>query len=235
MSFNPFATVSDYPTMLNKIAWYTFAVTLVCTIILRNTITQIDAWLSLLTLSIPVMSGLSLPLGTVLPAILLAFLSRATKFHDRISDVLRIRQRFDVNYILLPLALVSGATCNTEKIFIIRRHRETMMYQVFYKYASSGPNKAQIDSHYITMALDQWSWYWIVLETNVWLVLTSLAISIFSNQLVIAFILILVTFAFLALLRVIISLCSDYALQQVEQITLDPARRAEIQKAFNAL
>jgi hypothetical protein len=32
----------------------------------------------------------------------------------------------------------------------------------FYKYASS--TKPELDPHTITLALDNWSWYWILLE-----------------------------------------------------------------------
>src|SRR5262249_16958565 len=108
MGFNPFASVCDYPGMLNKIATYTFFVTLLVVWFLRMEIPQVATVLSNLTLHVPLASGLTLPLGTVLPAFVGAFLSRVLKLHDRLSDMLRLRQRFDVAAILLPLAVGSG-------------------------------------------------------------------------------------------------------------------------------
>ena len=92
MSFNPFSSVGDYPGMLNKVATYTFFVALLLVWFVRSEIRDLDEPLSKLTLPIPIASGLNIPLGTVLPAFVIAFLSRVLKLHDRISDVLRIRQ-----------------------------------------------------------------------------------------------------------------------------------------------
>ena len=76
-----------------------------------------------------------------------------TKLHDRLSDILHIRERFDISHILFPLALASGAACTVEQIWKIKRNRQDLMYKVFYKYASSSPGKSQIELHYITLAL----------------------------------------------------------------------------------
>lgn len=234
MSLNPFATVNDYPTMLNKIAWYTFTVSLGAVFILRDNIPLIENVLKNLNFQIPVLSGIQLPIGTVLPAMIVALFSRSIKFHDRISDVFKIRKRFDIYHILFPLALVSSSNCNVSKIDSIKNNRNDLMGKVFYKYASSSSEKAQIDPHYITMALDQWSWYWIVLEAISIMFIISITLIFFSKYFIsiILLLLVLVGIGFLQLLKI---QCSKYALQQVDQILSDNTRKLEVQGVFNAL
>lgn len=234
MSLNPFSTVKDYATMLNRIAIYTFAVSLVAVIILRNNITSLEDLLKKLNLLIPVFNGVQLPAGTVLPAIIVAFVSRSIKIHDRISDIFQIRKRFDIYHILFPLAIASSSTCTASKIDFIKNNRKDLMKKVFYKYASSDPDKALIESHYITMALDQWSWYWIVLEAISILFITSIALSFFS-KFFISFILTLLVLVGIGFLQLVKFQCSKYALQQVEQIISDNTRKLEVQGVFNAL
>jgi hypothetical protein len=101
MDFNLFTTSGDYPKMLNKIATSTFLGAILATWLLRYEIPRLDAALNPFSFSIPI-AGVSIPFGTLLPALVVALLSRFFKLHDRISDILRIRQRFDVAEILLP-------------------------------------------------------------------------------------------------------------------------------------
>jgi len=164
MDLDFFKAVGDYPKMLNKIAVSTFTGTILAIWLLRYEVPALDNLLKPLSVPIKVFGDVNLPLGTILPALVVAALSRMFKLHDRISDIFRIRQRFDVGEILFPMAIASGASLSGDQIRAIRKNCKSMMYKVFYKYASSTAGKAVIDSHYITMALDQWCWYWIVLE-----------------------------------------------------------------------
>lgn len=233
MSFNPFKAVGDYPKMLNKIAASTFFVAIGFTALLSSQFTSVRCLLE--PLSIPIsISGVSLPLGILLPALLVAILSRIFKLHDRISDVLNIRQRFDVGEILFPLAMGSGASLSVDQVRKIKKDREPMMYKVFYKYASSSPGKAIIETHYITMALDQWCWYWMVLEaTFLSLVLAVTFLATARSPL--AAIFLAVVLVAVGVLQLIRQLCSDYALQEVEAIVQEPNRRQAVAKEFNAL
>jgi hypothetical protein len=220
--------------MLNKIAASTFFVAIGGLVLLRYQFASVRSLLDPLSLPIPLGSGFSLPLGMVLPALLLAVLGRMFKLHDRISDVFLIRQRFDISEILLPLAIGSGASLNTDQIRRIRKDRESLMYKVFYKYASSTPGKALIDSHYITMALDQWCWYWIVLEATFLAFVLAATFSLTARYLLgdIFLSVVLGALVFMQLLR---KLCSDYALQEVDAILQQPARKLEVAEVFRAL
>jgi hypothetical protein len=234
MDFDFFKAVGDYPKMLNKIALSTFVGTILAVWLLRHELHALDIYLSPFSVPIQVAGGISIPFGTILPAFVVAALSRIFKLHDRLSDMLRIRQRFDVSEILFPMAIASGASLSGEQIRAIKKNREAMMYKVFYKYASSTKGKAVIDSHYITMALDQWSWYWIVLEQTF---LACVLASTFwiAGRYSLAATFLAVALVAIAVLQGIRSLCSDYALQQVEQILGASQRKLEVAEAFRAL
>ncbi len=234
MDLDFFKAVDDYPKMLNKIALATFTGAILAIWLLRYEVPALDNLLKPLSVPIKVFGDVNLPLGTILPALVVAALSRMFKLHDRISDIFRIRQRFDVGEILFPMAIASGASLSENQIRAIKKNRVSMMYKVFYKYASSTPGKAVIDSHYITMALDQWCWYWIVLE----LVFLGFVLAVtlwITARYSLAAVFLGVVLVGIGVLQFIRSLCSDYALQQVEAILDNSTRRLEVAEAFRAL
>jgi hypothetical protein len=228
-----FETVGDYPSMLNKVALFTLGSAFVIIALLRVLIPEFDAPLSRLSFSVPIW-GVSVPLGTFAPALAIAFLSRVTKLHDRLSDLFGIRKRFDVASILFPLCAGSGGVSDPLRLSNIKLNRASLMRSTFYKYASSGPGKAVIDSHYITLALDQWSWYWILLETCALVTITGVGL-LSTGRFQLGAIFLLVTLIAIWLLQVVRGYCEKYALQQVEQILSDPARKREVLEKFNAL
>jgi len=234
MDFDFFKAVGDYPKMLNKIALSTFVGTILAVSLLRHELPVFDSYLSRLSVPVEIGRGLSVPFGTILPAFAAALLSRIFKWHDRLSDIFRIRQRFDVSEILFPMAIGSGASLSAEQIRAIKKNRQEMMNRVFYKYASSTKGKAVIDTHYVTMALDQWCWYWIVLEQTS--LICFLAVTFwFTARYSLAATFLAVVLIAIGVLQGIRSLCSDYAVQEVEQILEDSQRRLEVAEAFRAL
>jgi hypothetical protein len=132
------------------------------------------------------------------------------------------------------MATASGATVSPDQIRSLKQNRNSLMYKVFYKYASSTKGKAVIDSHYITMALDQWSWYWIVLELA-FLALLVAATLAGTKQYELAMWFLTGILVVIGLLQAIRKLCSDYALQEVEAILDDSTRRLEVAEVFRAL
>lgn len=234
MGFNPFATVSDYPSMLNKIAAYTFFVALLATCLLRASIAPFDRFLDHFSLPIPLTSGLVLPVGTVLPAFLVALLFRIVKFHDRMSDLFGLRKRFDVYRILYPLALGSGGPVSADRQELLRQHRKQLMADAFYAYASSTKGKAVIDEHAITMALDQWSWYWILVEAQA-VVLATAAALFFTHHYLWTIALLSSLLVLLVLQLFIYEACAQYALDEVKLILQDAARKKAVAAQFHAL
>ena len=154
VGFNPFASIG-LPGMLNKIAIFTCGVSIFAVWLLRHESPSVEAFLASLTLPVPIATGLAIPLGTILPAFLIALVSRIFKLHNHLSNILGIRHRFDLEAILFPLAIATSIAFPVEKVRQIKKQRKDLMYKTFYKYASSSPSKAVIETHYITMALDQ--------------------------------------------------------------------------------
>jgi hypothetical protein len=228
--FNPFATVSSYSEMLNKIAFYTWGGATLVTLILRKIVPEIDSALAPYSVQVSFL-GFALPFGTIAPAFLLALISRIFKLHDRISDLLGIRVRFDVSEILLPLALQSRASVRVDAI---RRSRRNLMNTAFYAFASSSPGAAAIPAHYVTLALDQWSWYWVIVESTVTLTVSAAVCAAFKHFGASSAFLGLVLLLLWALQGVRIR-CRNLALDEVEQILSDDSRTRTVMEAFNAL
>ena len=233
MSLNPFASVSDYPGMLKKIAVCLFVASLVLTVLLRSKVTALDNALAPYTFLIPIL-GFNLPLGTVFPAFAVTLASHILQLHDHISNVLGIRHRFDILAILFPLAIGSGASLDSHAVPKIRANRKRLMNDTFYPYASSSPNEAVIGSHYITMALDQWCWYWIVLDVS-FITIIAAGILFFAKSFAWSSILLLLVISSFALLQFVRKHCEKYAFQQVELILADPKRKSSIRETFDAL
>lgn len=235
MALNPFAPVSDYSNMLMKIAASTFIVSLIEIIILQSQIPQIPKFLHNLHIPTTItIVGISIPFYIIIPAILIAVISRIIKLHDRISDIFKIREDFDIHNILMPLALGVGANLDGSKIEQLPAKRRTLMNEVFYEYASTTRSKPAINPHYITMALDQWKWYWILIEATVITFIASVIFFFFRNYLF-SFIFLFIVILALGLLKISIRSCAHHAQEEVEQIISDIDRKNKILEVFNAL
>jgi hypothetical protein len=232
---NIFGPVRDYPSMLNKIASFTFGVSIAGVVILRLQIPSIDKFLAILSVPIPIPIGsLSLPLGTILPALIFAFICRIIKLHNKLSDIFGIRKRFDINEVLIPLALIAGLQIDANQIEKLHDLRRQLMNKVFYKYISVDPGKVGIDRHYVTMAFDQWSWYWILLEVNFIAAIVGTILLLAGKSFTAALIFIIMLLIIWALQGIRVS-CSRYTMQEVNQILIDKKRKQEVVEVFNAL
>jgi hypothetical protein len=233
MSLNPFAPTTDYPSMLNKIAVYTFAVGIAMTWVLRSQIAPIEAFLDKFDLAFEI-EGNKIALGFLLPAFLVALLFRIVKMHDRLSDVTKTREEFDLNEILVPLSIGSGFPITIAMRDRALAARDRLMTAVFYTYASSTAGKAKIDSHLVTMALDQWSWFWIGAEAVLVIAATGAILAAYGKYQA-------ATWAFIACFLVFTlqhftrRRRANYAHAQVEAILTDAVRRNEIAGVFRAL
>jgi hypothetical protein len=232
----PKFSVSDYPEMLRKLSFLAFCVAIACTWLVRGYIPPVDRWLGHLDAATPTLEAIAsikIPFGTFVVGVCAAFISESVRLHDKISSALGIRSTFDTHWILIPMALLSGAAVDRAKLGRIASDRNRLMDDVFYKYASSG-KKADIDKHLITQALTAWSWYWLCVESMVLLVLTASVAALFSKWALIAGLLAAVILLIL-LMRVFRADASDYAGAEVNAILDEPARRADIKAVFDAL
>jgi hypothetical protein len=165
-----FSTPKDYSEVLKKLASFAFYETYLITLLLRANprfdavLTGIESWgpIGKVVSIIPHYDVLNLS-GVVI-AFLVAILTLMFQFHDRISDVLGIRRRFDLKVILIPLCERVGTPITKEIETKMAQRRDALMHAVFYKYASSRADKPLVDKHDIEHALNAWSWFWVFVE-----------------------------------------------------------------------
>lgn len=231
----PKLTVTNYPEMLRKLSTVMLFVMIGCIYVIRAQIPAVDAalkHLDVVTPAVPVMGSVTVPFATFLAAFVVASITESIKLHDKISDLFRIRHEFDVHWILLPMALMSGAALSFSQIEKLHYARQRLMGQVFYKYASS--TKPEIDPHTITQALTSWSWYWTCVEATAAL-LPSAAVLAFFGKYAWATTVGCIVLVLLALTRIFHFDCAKYAESQAEQILSNNSRRTAVAAEFNAL
>jgi len=165
-----FATPTSYALVLQKLAGFAFWETYIITFFLRD-IPQIGAAfrsaeshgsLGMVIGALPYSNTLNIS-GLAI-ALAVALLTRATRLHDRISDVLGIRKRFDQNHILFPLAKLVGQDLTVLQRKAVIANQNHLMRDLFYRYASSRAETPLVDKHEIESALDSWSWFWVWIE-----------------------------------------------------------------------
>jgi len=152
-----FTTPTSYSQMLKKLAGLAFYEALLIVFILR-TVPSVDSWFRSIEAIVPRLSEYHL--GSLVVALLVALASHIFHLHDRISDVIGIRRRFDKNHILIPLARLVGVRITSRRSRLIGENRDRLMREVFYKYASSRDEHPLVDKHDIEHALGQWAWFW---------------------------------------------------------------------------
>lgn len=233
----PFFTPKNYSEMLWKVALADFWLTLGCTFLVRY-----DPWINTLFVRLEQLPGFKefavaikapeVNLGGFAVALLVLTLSRVTRFHDRVSDLFRIRARFDCANILLPLAIMSGVQMNARQIKNLKRDRQALMRETFYKYASSRSEKPLVDKHDIESALESWHIYWVALEW--FFILTGFAVlSALANS---TWLLVLFWGASMTVLLFMhfrYGILEKRAEPQIQQIALDDEANAANRKTFS--
>jgi hypothetical protein len=235
MSLNPLAPVTDYPSMLNRIFWFTTAAALAAVWMLRACLPEVDALLARLDVLAAVGGGNVLPVrgGYFLPAIAVGMATRVFRLHARVSDWLGLREAFDVEVIMAAFAEQLGINLTRMGDAELRAARRGVMRNAFYPFVS-GPAPA-VDQQLVNQALDAWSWYWIGVEAVVvftvagfWLI-SGGAYQVGFQTLGGA----LGGAAFA--LPVLRGQCTRYAAAQVRAILAHPARAGAVREAFAEL
>jgi len=227
MSLNPLATVTNYQEMLRRIAFFTFIAGIVAVKLLRMNSATINTLLSQLDsdVDLPYLGKLKV-LGYVLPAGAIALAFYTLRVHDRLSDVFRIRYLFDTRRIIRPFAIATGL--DGDQIKQLYTHRNELMQDLFYKYASS--KSPQIDTHNIHEALDNWTWVWVVLESWFLFFCTGVALLFITSWWVGSITIVVASLIGLVFCPFFISQCRKYAKLQVDEILSDSERKKIIQK-----
>lgn len=235
MSLNPLAPVTDYPSMLNRIFWFTSAAALVAVWLLRSNLPWLETLLAQIdfTLQWDGDHVLPVPGGYLAPALVVGLASRVFRLHSHVAEWLGIRERFEVDVIIHELARRTDIDLDHVSDAELVRHRYPIMRQGFYQFVSG--RRPQIDESLIERALDMWSWFWIGVEAAVVLVITGFAlVATGVQQTGLGVVLATLTFAAVAL-PAIRNECRRYAVAQVREIVSDPQRATLVKQAFDRL
>ncbi|MDH2337020.1 hypothetical protein [Clostridium perfringens] len=170
--------------------------------------------------------GFTLPITFVIPTFI-ALIFRIIKLHDKVSNIFKIRLKYDLEYIILPLA--EGVGVSIISFNKIKENRSELMNNIFYRYASYASPK--IDSHLINMALDTLCWYWIVLEGVVVTIIT-LSLCLFSNKLGIIRFLIIVLIFLIFSYNGLKKSCIRKTKSEIKAILEDNERKKYIKELF---
>ncbi|MGQ0554922.1 MAG: hypothetical protein ACT4PN_03125 [Nitrospiraceae bacterium] len=222
----------NYPDVLRRVFWTTLVIGIGCSIALAGASPELKKFFDQLPYEAELGSvkGLKL-LHVVIPAVV-ALLSRIVKLHDRVSDVFGLRAFIDSEWILLPLARRSGAVLDDARERTIRIRRKELMYKVFYPYVSL--HASAIDKQLVRSALDNYGWFWSVLEALVLVVPTTIALCVMSWS----------GWSLLALVTSIVLMCLAWmqwgackcgTAAEVDAILDDASRRSQIATHFARL
>lgn len=170
-----------------------------------------------------------LPFSYAVP-VLLACICRVFMLHNIISDIFKIRYKYDINNILLPLAVGVGYDVND--INKIANNRKKLMNRTFYEYASYNSNS--IDRHLISKALDSFTWLWGALE-GLSVSIVALFICIFSVNILSIFIFVFIICTLIIFYKVQMKRCKEYTKNEIDEILDNIDRKNEILGVFNAL
>jgi hypothetical protein len=232
----PKLTVSDYREMLRKLSASAFVMTIICVSLLRSRIVAVEQFFHVLdadSAMIKVLGPISIPFGTFVAAFIVAIISESIKLHDRISGLLGIRAAFDLYRILVPMALLSGATVDGARFSRIVADRRRLMREVFYEYASSAKD-ADIDNHLVIQALTAWSWYWLFVESIV-IIITTAAVLTWFGHWRLSTLMLAVAMVLQLIMTIFRSESNKYAEAEVSAILAKEDRRQAVRSVFDAL
>lgn len=227
----PFDRPTNYNEMLNKIGTFTFLEALVLSWYAARASNSIASVLDAYKISVKVFS-IEFPFLYVLAAGAIALAARIPKLHNKISDLLGIRQTFDVYRILIPLAGSVGIPVDKSFRDTLKNKRKQAMQRTFYRYASF--EEPKISKALVLSAIDTWTWYWILSELLCLLCIAAGILLVFrafdAASLLLALLFIL-TLLFSTVYRV----CGKNADYQIEELISDPERVRELQEEFGRL
>jgi hypothetical protein len=223
--------VLEYSTPLNKIATGTFLASLGAVVLIGWRASHVHRLLT----SIPVLVTIgdwSVPLVGVVIALAITLLTRRLRWHDRISDALGIRERFDVTVILLPLAVGLGVRLGPRAFERLRANRRRLMTSAFYQYTEG--TSPILTPKSVTAAMDRWSWFWILFEGEVITAATAVILLVFGDFGLAALLFVAVLGA-MPLLYIIRRQCDRYAQAQVDALLTNPRACQAVLQEFIAI
>ena len=232
----PFKAAGSYPEMLDKIASWTFIVTLLLVLLLAWQVPSLNHLVQALHQKVDIkdlpFSIAAVPLGAVLVAWGVAWLTRSIRWHNQLSDMFRIRSRFDVHHILLPLAASCGVGLTAQQLTRLRTDREDLMERVFYHYIHTNPRA--LTEHSVEQAIDRWGNLWILSESSSIAFLAAIVLAAVASWAWATLLLSLMLVAIGAMHLIRID-CERHVRTQVAMILNSQGSQAHLHSIFSAL
>jgi hypothetical protein len=226
----PFDRPKDYGEMLNKIGIFTFFVALSLTWFIAREMPSVALLLNLRQTTFDVAS-IHVPILYALVAGAVALFARVIRLHDLLSDVFKIRERFDVKKILIPLCVGVGLRIDNALCKTLKAKRDVLMERTFYRYASFEDPK--ISKALVLSAIDLWTWYWVDLEAAFLCFLASLML-LLSRDFMTGVAVVGASVGLVLIFSSSFTFCGKKAQDQVSEIIADEDRartiKAEISK-----
>jgi hypothetical protein len=168
----------------------------------------------------------------VLIPLLIAVLTRIFLVHDKISDLLGLRRRFDIENILRPLAEGVGLPATETTWEQVQQCRDQAMTRTFYRYASFQDPK--IDVQLVRTAADRWAWFWCTIEPQVVLLISGIMFAVLGAWVVLG--VVLAAMAVLILIALVLwSQLKRDAERQVAEILSREDWKSDIRVALASL
>lgn len=222
-----FSTPKNYSEMIEKISKSVFAISFFTLYILSCANSDFDELLLSLSFGTKYdMFGLTINLSIIYIPLIMGLAEHIFKIHDRLSDILRIRKRYDRKYIAYEI--LKSAGYKVDKLNCSDNVIATITKKTFYEYASSTSPK--IDVHYIHLALNEWCWYWITLDT-VALIIVICFIFLVAKFSWLNLLLAVWIFVFISLIMYLMRVTiRSYTKNEIQVIISDTERMQDIQK-----
>lgn len=222
-----FDSPKNYSEMVEKIAKSTFVISLFLLYFLTCVNDEFNTFMKQISFNVEYeFIGIKLNLALLYFPLVISISEHIFKIHDKLSTILGIRSRYDKNIIAAKILDICKIKRNIEKLN--SSEVQMILSKAFYKYASS--TNPVIDQHYVNLAINEWCWYWIALDTSVLFLVIGILFLIIKwsllNLLVVSAIL-----AFLLLTMKLIQLQAKvYTIDEIEAICSDKGRKDEIKK-----
>lgn len=240
--FDIFSRIKNYDAMLRRLALYSTISIYIISYALRYRIPQIEILFYNIENSLPPIKivtdnyewAKNINISGFIIAFIVSVFNYNVAFHDKISDILRIRKYFDLNYILVPMAKLAGMYIDETFFERLKINSGDLMQTIFYRYTSSTRPETLVDRHDIQGALTAWCHFWTMLELVLYLWMGAIIALYFeSSDLYFSFML----FSLFALLFLILQLrrLPRFAEVQFMQIMRDQEIFDSVKARFDAI
>lgn len=227
-----FGQPADYSDMLQRIFYMTVASGFFCTILLAKASPTFQELINSISTQADIGPIKNIKVLYVLIPFIIGAISRILKLHDRISDVFKIRLRFDTRFILFPLAQDAKIELTEDLKKKIKQNRVAVMYKVFYEYA--GFKSPVIDEQLVRTAADNWGWFWVFVESSIIFFVTAVLL-VFLNKWYYVLFCICIILGEMIFMIFQWSACKRCARRQIDAILSDCNRKDKIAAHFQSL